>query len=622
MPHADAKPLSQLSREALYDRVRRSAKDAVTLQEMQRLGYWPADTDSPVLEAALIQREAELVRSLGELGAQLARIDNPKAALRDMHKARKAKAKARREATRRQKAQQRYERAQHWHQRRAREILYLGQHVSNSLPHLEYDADKLAGHALPAPQDSLALAQAMGLELGELRFLAYERRVSRTCHYQRFEIAKKTGGVRVISAPMPRLKRAQYWILDNILAKAPVHPAAHGFLPGRSIRSNAAPHVGRAVVVNLDLKNFFPSIHYPRIKGVFRELGYSGQIATLLGLLCTETPVDEILIDGERCYVANGPRHLPQGAPTSPMLTNLLCRRLDARLDGIARKLGFDYTRYADDLSFSAAEAAQKHVGKLLWRVRRIVAEEGFTPHPDKQHVMRRQQRQHVTGLTVNDKLSIDRATFRRFRAALHQVETSGPRGKHWNGNPDVLAALEGYARFIHMVDPARGAPCLQRLHALRRLDATRDAERPAARRAPRGFRQNAAAGHAPWPNWWRPAAPPAPVLERTAEQIAGEKREQAQQSAPAVPFISLAPQEQAVAQQTGSPPEQPDPKHFIATLCLQMACALAVVPLATPRLGLLPAIVALVIQIVRKHTSWKLFFALFAIALGIENIA
>ncbi|MDR2032639.1 MAG: reverse transcriptase family protein [Azoarcus sp.] len=487
------------------------------------------------------------------------------------------------------KAQRQYENARRWHERRAREILYLGPNVSGGLSHLGHDDAKLAEHALPAPRDSLELAQAMGLELGELRFLAYERQVSRIHHYRRFEIAKKTGGTRLISAPMPRLKRAQYWILDNILAKVPVHAAAHGFLPGRSIRGNAAPHVGRAVVINLDLKNFFPSIHYPRIQGIFRELGYSGQIATLLGLLCTEMPVNETFVDGERRYIANGPRHLPQGAPSSPMLTNLLCRRLDARLSGIAQKLGFDYTRYADDLSFSADAPAQKHVGKLLWRVRRIIAEEGFTLHPDKQQVMRRQHRQHVTGLTVNDKLSVDRATYRRFRATLHQIETSGPEGKHWNGNPNVLAALEGYARFIHMVDPARGALCLYRLRALRQPGATDKTRHPPAP----SFRQSAAAGRAPWPDWWQPAAPPAPVPKEPRKRTANKKREQA-----------------------------PDKAHLFAILGLQMAFALVVLPLALPQLGLFPAIVAAVIQIVRKRASWRLFFALLALALGIEIIA
>ncbi|GHU03375.1 hypothetical protein FACS1894158_01640 [Betaproteobacteria bacterium] len=600
---AQSRPLSQLTREELYERVRNSSKDAVTLAEMQRLGYWPADTDRPGVESELIGREAELTRSLGELSAQLARINNPETALLDMRKARMAAARERRENTRRQRAQQRYERAQHWHERRAREILYLGQGVSGGLSQVEYAADKLARYALPAPRDSLALAQMMGLELGELRFLAFDRKVSRIRHYQRFEIAKKTGGVRVISAPMPRLKRAQYWILDNILAKVPVHPAAHGFIPGRSIRSNAEPHVGRAVVINLDLKDFFPSIHYPRIKGVFRELGYSEQIASLLGLLCTETPVDEVAIDNERYFVANGPRHLPQGAPGSPMLTNLLCRRLDARLLGIAKKLGFEYTRYADDLTFSADEATQKYVGKLLWRVRQVIGEEGFTLHPDKQQVMRRSHQQHVTGLVVNDKLSIDRATLRRFRATLHQVETSGAEGKHWNGNPDVLAALEGYARFIYMVDPARGAPYLQRLHALRAPSTPH--------RSPRDFRQKAAAGQAPWPNWWQPAIAPTPELEKTAEQRADEKRAQKQPAAT-----------QSQSNTENAQPSQQTTAHGEAytrkSLYLQLACAVILGIFTSPVTAILVGGWAIHIQKKQNRTRWGLFFGMFAIVIVI----
>jgi len=114
---------------------------------------------------------------------------------------------------------------------------------------------------------------------------------------------------------MPRLKRAQYWVLDNILAKAPLHPAAHGFNTGRSIVSNATPHIGRAVVINVDLKEFFPSIALPRVKGVFKTLGYSEQVATVLALLSTESTTETVLVDGETFHVAHGPRTLPQGRP-------------------------------------------------------------------------------------------------------------------------------------------------------------------------------------------------------------------------------------------------------------------------------------------------------------------
>ncbi len=458
----------QLTREQLIERIRGSTKDEVILAEMQRLGFWPDDRDKPTPEASLIRREAELSQALQELGRELHAIQEPVAALRVMRKERMAKARARREETRQRRAQERFDKASAWHQRRQHELLYLGQGVSAGLSQAQSDADRLTRHHLPLINDAGELAQAMGLSLPELRFLAFERRVSRISHYRRFTMPKKSGGERIISAPMPRLKRAQYWILDNLLTRPALRPAAHGFVAGRSIVSNALPHTGQAVVINLDLKDFFPSIGIPRIKGLFRQLGYSEQVAAVLALLCTEAPTEEVDVDGERYFVATGQRVLPPGAPSSPALTNILCRRLDARLQACAAKLGFAYTRYADDLTFSGDAAAGKLAGKMLWRARQIVMDEGFTPHPDKQQVMRASHRQEVTGIVVNRKPAVERETLRRFRATLYQIEKDGPHGKHWNGNDDVLAALEGYAQFIRMVDAEKGLPLLQRVRAAR----------------------------------------------------------------------------------------------------------------------------------------------------------
>ncbi|WP_296948750.1 reverse transcriptase family protein [uncultured Massilia sp.] len=514
------------SREALLARIRASSRSAVTLEEMQRLGFWPADDQSLSVEAELIRRETELEQALQALGRELRDVEDPVQALKRMRKERMAQAKIRREEARQRRARERHERALAWHARRAKELLYLGAGVSAGLNEARSDADRLARLALPPMHDAQDLAAAMGLSLHELRFLAFDRRVSRICHYRRFAMPKKTGGERIISAPMPRLKRAQYWVLDNVLARAPVHPAAHGFLRGRSIVSNAAPHVGQAVVVNVDLKDFFPSIDMARVRGVFRELGYGRQVATTLALLCTAAVTEQVSVDGETFHVATGARVLPQGAPTSPALTNILCRRLDARLQGAAAKLGFRYTRYADDLTFSGDAAARKLAGKLLWRVRRIVVAEGFTPHPDKQHVMCASERQRVTGIVVNDKLTVDRDTLRRFRATLFQVEKDGPAGKQWNGNENVLAALEGYALFVRMVDAAKGAPLLARVRAARAKWSGQEAPGPAGVAGRRGqaFRQLSTQGEAPWEGFWQAGATPLPVLEKTQEQVRLEK--------------------------------------------------------------------------------------------------
>src|SRR5207237_9566311 len=195
-------------------------------------------------------------------------------------------------------------------------------------------------------------------------------------------------GVACTSAPKPALAQAQRWVFEHILSKLEVEPPAHGFVRGRSIVSNAAPHVGKAVVVNLDLKEFFPSITFRRVKGLFQAFGYSEHVATVLALLCTEPPRVQAELDGKVYHVALGDRVLPQGACTSPAITNALCRRLDRRLRGLAARHGFAYTRYADDLTFSGDNTTA--VGKLLKSVRGIVQAEGFTEHPRKTRVMRR----------------------------------------------------------------------------------------------------------------------------------------------------------------------------------------------------------------------------------------
>ena len=510
-----------LTRQQLYDRIRESSKDEVVLEEMIRLGYWPDGTDQPNLPEDLIRRRGEISRAIADLHRREALWRDPDAALKEMHRRRKKAALERRRETKLRDARGRHERALAWHARRDEELLYLGEPVSAGL---STPADPARGLApgLPALASPKALAQAMGISMGELRFLAYDRALATVSHYRRFTIPKKAGGLRTISAPMPRLKRAQYWVLDALLAHASIHEAAHGFVPGRSIVTNAGAHVGRDVVVNLDLKDFFPSLDYRRIKGKFRGLGYAEPVATVLALLCTEPDVDPVEIDGQRLYAARGPRRLPQGAPTSPALTNLVCTRLDARLAGLARSLGFTYTRYADDLTFSASGAAAEKVGALLKYVQEIVAAEGFTVHPDKTRVMRRGRHQEVTGLTVNERVAVPRETLRRFRALLHGIERHGPSGRSWGGTGEngVLRAALGFAHFVRMVTPEAGAPLVARARALAENSGV---QAPPARPRVSEFRARASRGVAPLGHWWEPAARPAPEPDPILVQAAAE---------------------------------------------------------------------------------------------------
>src|SRR5262249_12879635 len=210
----------------------------------------------------------------------------------------------------------------------------------------------------------------------------------------------------VLSAPHKRLAAAQQWVLENVLRRLPVEAPAHGFVTGRSILTNAKAHVGKAVIANLDLEDFFPSINWKRIRSVFQRAGYSPCVATILSLLCTECPREKVEYAGKTYYVATGPRGLPQGACTSPALSNQVARRLDKRLDGLARKLKLVYTRYADDLTFSGEAEFNEKVGYLMARVRHLAEAEGFAVNEKKSRVLRRNTAQTVTGLVVNEKPS------------------------------------------------------------------------------------------------------------------------------------------------------------------------------------------------------------------------
>lgn len=523
------------SRESLLARIRASSRDSVILEDMQRLGFWPAGEGMPEQREVteIIQREGSLMGELQALNRKLAIAKDPEAALKALRKQRMAEARARREETRLAAARRRHEKALAWHARRAVDIGYLGEGVSQGLSDTRTDAGRLAGHGLPLLETPKDVADAMGIAVAELRFLGFHREVSRVSHYRRFTIPKKTGGSRLISAPMPRLKRAQYWVLDGILAKLPTHEAAHGFVPGRSIASNAAPHAGKAVVVNFDLQDFFPSIGFYRVRGLFQSFGYSRQVATLLALICTELPTDQVEIDGRRFHVRSGERHLPQGAPSSPAITNLLCRRLDKRLAGLARRHGFGYTRYADDMTFSADAEAAANLPGLLWQAKRIIAKEDFALHPDKQRVMRRDARQEVTGVVVNHHPTVSREALRRFRATLFQVEKDGPEGKSWNGNADVLHALAGFAQFVRMIDPAKGEPLCAKVAAARAKWGS--APRPGHGQYRRRFREASAAGRAMPGHGWQAGDVPAPELEKTAQQIQAEKQARRQATVPPV---------------------------------------------------------------------------------------
>lgn len=368
-------------------------------------------------------------------------------------------------------AEQRRLKQEAWQAYKSKHIVHLGEGIywSDDSSEDQWDTPnankRLLANQLPVITKVPQLCEALNLTVSELRRLCYQREASTYSHYTRFEIPKRSGGMRAIWAPLPTLKQAQHWILHEILERLVVHGAAHGFLSGRSIATNAAEHSNSQLLVKLDIENFFPSISWKRVKGVFRKAGYPEQIATLLALLCTEAPREIVQDNGKTYYVALAERCLPQGAPTSPALTNALCLRLDRRITGFADKAGWRYTRYADDLTFSfAADNSQEaDISRLLGTVKRILGEEGFNVNVKKTHVIRQHQAQQVTGLIVNGEQAprVSRSLKRQMRAALHNLK----QGKGLKEG-ESLNRLKGYAAYIAMTERELGKTMLAQLAA------------------------------------------------------------------------------------------------------------------------------------------------------------
>jgi retron-type reverse transcriptase len=342
--------------------------------------------------------------------------------------------------------------------RRAGDIVFLGRGVSRGLADRRANIEQLQRLGLPLLASPADVAKALELSIPQLRWLAFHSEAATRIHYVRFSVPKKSGGTRELSAPHRSLARCQQWILANILDKVPVHGAAHGFVSGRSTVTNASTHVGHKFVANLDLRDFFPTITFPRVCGTFRQLGYSPAAATVLALLCTESPRRTVVYAGQRYYAATAPRALPQGACTSPALSNLAARRLDSRLVALAARLGWIYTRYADDLTLSsAADDAGAKVGYMLARVRHIARDEGFEVNEKKTRIQRKNTAQSVTGLVVNERVAVPRKTVRRLRAILHRARREGLAAQNRRGHSNFAGYIEGMIAYVAMANPDQG---------------------------------------------------------------------------------------------------------------------------------------------------------------------
>jgi len=299
------------------------------------------------------------------------------------------------------------------------------------------------------------LSHILDVPLKRLRFLARDNG-----SYYKFSIPKANGTKRVIMAPKPDLKVVQRKINHLILQKVRLNNRAEGFRKKRSIVTNSLHHLQKKVVVKMDIRDFFPSIDFERVFGVFCSLGYPRGVSLLLTDLST-------------CQ-----RVLPTGAPTSPAISNIICRKLDKRLVLLCEKSGFEYSRYADDITVSGNS---EQVVKMIPLYRRIIVDEGFKVNEEKLRITRSGRRQKVTGIIVNRKMNIDRREIRKLRAVLNNCRHGSieEQADMWASREKKCTApfnypvekfkksLHARISFVKMVNPQMGHRLLDEFHSV-----------------------------------------------------------------------------------------------------------------------------------------------------------
>lgn len=266
--------------------------------------------------------------------------------------------------------------------------------------------------------------------------------------YKIVEIPKKSGGHRIISIPTRNLKYIQKWVLDNVLENMKVSEHTKGFVKKRSIVDNASQHVNNECVITLDIKDFFPSITYNRVFKIFKYYGYTNELAYTFAKICT--------------YKGT----LPQGAPSSPYLSNIICLKLDKRLSRLSEKINVNYTRYADDITISGSSEIKNCLPLII----EIIKDEGFKINENKLRIQNSTERQIVTGLIVNDKLSVPQKKKRYLRQQIHYCKCFGVANhlEHIQVNKSNFKEhLYGLAYFIKMVECEKGKKFLHELDSI-----------------------------------------------------------------------------------------------------------------------------------------------------------
>ena len=321
-------------------------------------------------------------------------------------------------------------------------------------------ADALDNKGLPVIFDVGHLAFILNKDMKEMALIT----MNASQLYRYFAIKKRNGGLRRIMAPYRNLQAAQLWIKESILDKIQYSNCVTAFVSGRNTSMNAKAHEGRKYVLKFDLKDFFESINIVRVISAFRWMGYDGRVALCLARICTakideyniykqledQPEVQALFEDMRNSYLP----FLMQGAPTSLGLANIVCGRLDKRLNGYALKHGISYTRYADDITFSSDD---KVLLPSVNFIRKVVNSEGFLLNEKKTELLHEGNRQIVTGLLIDGHVRVPGRYKRDIMRHIHFCQKFGGRA-HFHRIAPFMAYgkewLEGRIRYVYSVEP------------------------------------------------------------------------------------------------------------------------------------------------------------------------
>lgn len=300
-------------------------------------------------------------------------------------------------------------------------------------------AERLLDNNLPVVFDIQHFSLLIGIDISEFtKMLFLEEQ-----YYKEFKIRKKSGGERNLCIPAVQLKYIQRWILDNILSKIKISEYATGFCNKKSIVTNATMHVNKDCILNMDIKDFFPSILFERVFRIFTYFGYTKEMSFTLAKICTYN------------------KRLPQGSPASPCISNIVCLKLDKRLSKLAESYHANYTRYADDITFSGNHG----IKKCSVIIKEIVQDEGFTINEKKTRLAFKYQRQEVTGIIVNDnKIRLNKDYKRKLSQEIYFCTKYGISDHMKKINCDKAFYKEhlyGKAYFVKMIEPDEGKKML-----------------------------------------------------------------------------------------------------------------------------------------------------------------